>query len=142
MKRITSASAFTEWRDALKAAAVEDRMVTVCGGTGCVAFGGPKVKEAFRDELRKHGLEGKVQVKATGCHGFCEQGPVVVIEPSKIFYPGVKIEDVPEIVERSVIGDEIVEKLLYVDPATERKIALDHDVPFYAGQQRIVFRLN
>ena len=81
-------------------------------------------------------------MKVTGCHGFCEKGPVVVILPSKVFYPSVKVEDVPRIVEKTVLGGEVIEELLYVDPATGQRIVYDHEVPFYAQQQRLVFRLN
>ncbi len=143
MKQASSASAFREWQDRLKAEISSDRkMVTICGGTGCVAFGASGVKKAFEDEIKRRGLECDIPVKITGCHGFCEKGPVVVILPAKVFYPSVQAEDVPEIVERTVLSDEVIERLLYVDPATDRKIVHDHEVPFYARQQRIVFRLN
>jgi len=143
MERLTSVRAFHDWQSRLAQALDPNRkMVTICGGTGCTAFGSPSVQEAFSAELKRRGLADKVPVKRTGCHGFCEKGPVVVILSSKLFYPSVQVEDVPEIVERSVLKDEIVERLLYVDPATKRKIAHDHEVPFYAKQQRQVFRLN
>jgi NADH-quinone oxidoreductase subunit F len=118
------------------------RTITICGGTGCTAFGSPNVREAFSKEIEKRGVADQIAVKATGCHGFCEKGPVVVIQPKKVFYPSVRVEDVPRIVERTVLNDEIIEELLYVDPATTQRFAFDHEVPFYAKQQRLVFRLN
>ncbi len=118
------------------------KMVTVCGGTGCTAFGSLSVREAFKEEIQKRGLSQKITVRVTGCHGFCEKGPVVVIMPSKIFYPKVQAEDVPGIVEKTVINNEIIEELLYVDPATGERVAYDHEVPFYKKQKRLVFRLN
>ena len=143
MKEASSASSFREWQGRLRAGLDPDRkMVTICGGTGCVAFGAHSVRKAFEDELRKRGLEHEIPVRATGCHGFCEKGPIVVVLPSKVFYPSVQPEDVPEVVERTVLRDEIIERLLYVDPTTNQKIVHDHEVPFYARQQRIVFRLN
>lgn len=143
MKYGSSASLFREWQNGLKTGLDPDqKMVTICGGTGCIAFGAQGVTKAFEDELRKRGLEQDIPVKCTGCHGFCEKGPVVVILPSNIFYPSVQAEDVPEIVERTVLQDEIIERFLYVDPATSQKIVHDHEVPFYARQQRIIFRLN
>ena len=74
--------------------------ITVCGGTGCRVYGSEKVWEALRDELTRQGVQAslKLDVKVTGCHGFCEKGPLVVIRPQGIFYTRVKVEDVPEIV--------------------------------------------
>ncbi len=116
--------------------------VTVCGGTGCRAWGGEEVRLAFVEEIRKQGLEGKVDVMATGCHGFCERGPVVVILPKEIFYQQVGLADVPEIVSKTLKNGRLVERLLYTDPATGNVITYDHDVPFYKGQMRQVFSDN
>jgi NADH:ubiquinone oxidoreductase subunit F (NADH-binding)/(2Fe-2S) ferredoxin/Pyruvate/2-oxoacid:ferredoxin oxidoreductase delta subunit len=117
-------------------------VITVCGGTGCIACGGTTVREAFENEVRASGLEGEVKVQETGCHGFCERGPVVVLLPEEVFYSQVSVDDVPEIVEKTVRNGEILERLLYVDPATGKKIVRDSEVPFYAKQQRIVFSRN
>ncbi|NWF93613.1 MAG: NADH-quinone oxidoreductase subunit NuoF [Syntrophaceae bacterium] len=116
--------------------------VTICGGTGCRAWGGEEVRLAFIEEIRKQGLEGKVGVMRTGCHGFCERGPVVVILPEEIFYQQVAVGDVPEIVSKTLRERRVVERLLYTDPATGRVITYDHDVPFYKGQTRLVFSDN
>ncbi len=143
MERLASVQAFCAWQEQIKTALDPDKkLVTICGGTGCIAFGSPRVQEAFQAELEKRGVTGEISVKETGCHGFCEKGPVVVILPSKVFYPNIQVEDVPEIVEKSVLGGEVIERLLYVDPATNQKIIYNHEVPFYAGQRRVVFRLN
>ncbi len=116
--------------------------VTVCGGTGCRAWGGEEVRLAFIEEIRKQGLEGKVDVMRTGCHGFCERGPVVVILPKEIFYQQVGLGDVPEIVSKTLKDWSLVERLLYTDPATGKVVTYDHDVPFYKGQMRQVFSDN
>jgi NADH-quinone oxidoreductase subunit F len=116
--------------------------VTVCGGTGCRAWGGEEVRLAFIEEIRKQGLEGKVDVMRTGCHGFCERGPVVVILPKEIFYQQVGLGDVPEIVSKTLKNGHLVERLLYTDPATGKVVTYDHDVPFYKGQMRQVFSDN
>ncbi len=143
MARIESVGAFRRWREKIRSGIDSDkRTITICGGTGCTAFGSSSVKEAFTNEIERLGVADRIAVKATGCHGFCEKGPVVVIRPEKIFYPSVKVEDVPRIVERTVLHDEIIEELLYVDPASKQRFAYDHEVPFYAKQQRLVFRLN
>jgi NADH-quinone oxidoreductase subunit F len=143
MQRIVSVQAFRAWQERLKGAVDPNRrVITICGGTGCTAFGSPSVQEAFRSELEKWRVADRISVKVTGCHGFCEKGPVIVILPSKVFYPNIRVEDVPEIVEKTVLRDEIIERLLYVDPVTKQRIVYDHEVPFYARQQRAVFRLN
>lgn len=141
--RLASFEGFRRWQDQLKASLGSTRkMITVCGGTGCGAFGSGEVLRAFEAEVKRRRLGGKVEVKCTGCHGFCEKGPVVVILPEKIFYPNVQVKDVPVIVEKTVLQGKVIERLLYADPSTGQKIAHDHRVPFYEKQQRQVFRLN
>jgi NADH-quinone oxidoreductase subunit F len=118
-------------------------IVTVCTGTACQIYGSLGVYQEFVDEIKKQGLEASVeQAKATGCHGFCEQGPVVVIFPQEICYVRVKVEDVPEIVATTLARGEVIERLLYKDPVTEKRIAKDPDIPFYKYQMRIVFGNN
>ena len=143
MARFGTIEAFRQWQRQLKAALdPRKKEITICGGTGCSAFGSTDVQTAFEADIKRRGIAESVSVKRTGCHGFCEQGPVVVILPEKIFYPGVRVEDVAEIVETTVLGGKPIRRLLYVDPATGKRIAHDHKVPFYAKQQRAVFRLN
>ena len=124
--------------------AVDSResVVTICGGTGCTALGSAQVYEAFEQQIDKQDLAGRVGLKRTGCHGFCEKGPVVVILPDKFFYPSVQVEDVEEILTETVVGRKPIDRLLYVDPSTGKKVVYEQDVPFYAGQQRNVFRYN
>ena len=116
--------------------------ISICSGTGCLASGCEKVTECFRGELKNMNLEKKVEIRTTGCHGFCEQGPIVVIHPSGIFYHNVKPEDVQDIVSTTIINGRIVDRLLYIDPATEKKIIYEKDVPFYNKQMRILFGNN
>jgi len=116
--------------------------VTVCGGTGCQAYGCQKVVKAFQEEIKRLGLGDSVGVRTTGCHGFCEKGPLVVIQPEGIFYQRVSVEDVPEIINETVVNKKIVERLLYKDPQTGQKIIHEHDVPFYSKQKRIIFGNN
>ena len=115
--------------------------ISVCAGTGCRAHGSMELFQEFRRELEEQDLPD-VQVRATGCHGFCEQGPLVVIFPRKIFYRGVKVKDVARIIEKTIRNDEVVDSLLFKDPITKKKCLLENEVPFYSKQQRIVFRNN
>ncbi len=117
-------------------------LITVCNGSGCHAYGCEQVTAAFKKELKKHGLQARVEVKATGCHGFCERGPLVVLKPKNILYQRVQVGDVPEIVASSAAKNGIIERLLYEDPKTGRKITGVDDIPFYRAQQRLILGSN
>jgi len=142
-KRLNSVAALEALRKAIVASRDPDKLcVTVCGGTGCHSFGSEGVSDAFKKEIKKSKLDGKVEVKVTGCHGFCEKGPLVVIKPKDIFYQKVKAEDVPEIVAETVVGGNIIDRLLYTDPDTGKKVTHEPEVPFYQKQKRLVFGNN
>ena len=117
-------------------------LITLCAGTGCCAGGALKVAEAFTKAITKRRLGAKVKLKITGCHGFCEKGPLVIIHPSDIFYQKVSPDDIDEIISETVLQNKVIERLLYVDPATGRKITYEKDVPFYNRQQRILLGQN
>jgi NADH-quinone oxidoreductase subunit F len=85
-------------------------------------------------------VELSLGLKTTGCHGFCEQGPLVVIQPKGIFYKGVKPKDVKDIVEKTLVGGEIIKRLLYRDPNTKERIEQYTAIPFYSKQVRIALR--
>lgn len=112
--------------------------VLFCTGTGCASSGSHNLIDLMNEELEKHGLSHKVSTRPTGCHGFCEQGPIVIIEPQKTFYTHVKPEDIAEIVEKDLIQGQVVERLLYVDPLTGQPATTYANAPFYAKQNRIV----
>jgi NADH-quinone oxidoreductase subunit F len=116
--------------------------ITICSGTGCRAFASEKVSVAFEEEIRTQGLESKVDIRRTGCHGFCEKGPLVVIYPEGICYLQVKPEDVPEIVTETDVGKQVIERLLYTDPNTDETMAREEEIPFYKNQTRMVFGNN
>jgi NADH-quinone oxidoreductase subunit F len=114
----------------------------MCGGTGCQASASIKVVEALRAELASKGLSDSVKVRVTGCHGFCEQGPIVVVDPANILYCRVSPDDVSEIIDKTIRKGEIVERLLYTDPTSGRKITKEADVPFYRAQDRVLLSQN
>ncbi|HSL95619.1 MAG TPA: NADH-quinone oxidoreductase subunit NuoF [Thermoleophilia bacterium] len=116
--------------------------IRVCAGTACHASGRVALRKALDKALAERGLSDKVAVVETGCHGFCEEGPIVVVRPQGLFYPRLKPKDVAEIIETSVVGDGVVERLLYRDPRTDEPLAHEGDIPFYQGQRRIVLALN
>ena len=113
------------------------KTVFICQGTACVSAKSPEIKKAIEQEIKKLKLKD-IEVKLTGCHGFCQRGPLVVIEPEDTFYCDVKIEDVPSIVRSHLKDNKVVEGLLYKDPATRKAIAHYRDINFYKKQHRIV----
>jgi NADH-quinone oxidoreductase subunit F len=117
-------------------------MVIVCNGTGCHAHGCKSITAAFQEEIKKQNLEGKVEVKITGCHGFCERGSLVVVQPKGVFYQRVGLKDVPEVIKETVVNGNIIQRLLYSDRVTGQKITSEHEVPFYKLQTRYIFGSN
>ena len=113
------------------------RHVVLCGGTGCLSSHSAEIREEFVKLINANGLQDKVTVNQVGCFGFCSQGPFVKIYPEDTLYRMVKISDVEEIVEKDLIGGEVVDRLLYVDPTTQQKISKQDDITFYKKQVRI-----
>jgi len=137
MSRLNNPQDLERLRQQLQARRMAGRtVISVCAGTGCLALGAQEVIAAFREELQKRNLTASVDHKGTGCPGFCERGPVVVIYPQKICYLQVKPADVPEIVERTLEQNQLVERLLYRLPGDGRQAPREEDIPFYAHQQR------
>jgi len=124
------------------AAATGQMTVTVCAGTGCTACGCRDVLAALEKLIAKRGDKKKIAVLTTGCHGFCEQGPLMVIEPGNIFYRHVTPADVPEIVKKTLEKGEVIDRLLYQDPITGRRIVCEKDIPFYEAQDRTILGQN
>ncbi len=114
--------------------------VMICRSTGCDASGSTGVFEAMREEVERRGLGGDVEVVETGCRGLCAKGPVMDIYPGGIFYCHVQPGDVPEIVEETLIGGRVVERLTYKDVTTGESIPVYEDIPFYNNQVRRLLR--
>jgi NADH:ubiquinone oxidoreductase subunit F (NADH-binding)/(2Fe-2S) ferredoxin/NAD-dependent dihydropyrimidine dehydrogenase PreA subunit len=118
------------------------RQVLVCGGTGCRALGSETVFTALESEIESQGVGDQVSLKMTGCPGFCEKGPLVVIRPEGLLYQGVEAEDVPNLVAKTLVRGEIVDSLLYTDPETGERIAYERQIPFYAKQRPQLLGMN
>jgi len=116
--------------------------IVICGGTGCQASKSPEVIAAIKKEITGQEMEKKVHVRATGCHGFCEQGPIMVIEPGNLFYCHVKAKDAKEIVAKTVKNGEVIERLLYTDPVSGKKVRTEAEIPFYRAQDRQLLNHN
>ena len=116
-------------------------IIISCGTCG-QARGALKVVEAFKQEIAREGLEDRIKVRVTGCHGFCEVEPNLIIEPEGIFYVRLKPEDAEEIVQETIIGKNIIERFQYIDPSNDEKITYEKDIPFYKYQKRLVSGKN
>jgi NADH-quinone oxidoreductase subunit F len=140
VKRIESPSDLQALRESILFKRDPDqKVVRVCCTTACRAGGALHVVEALTKGLGDRGLSDKIQIKKTGCRGFCENGPVVAVEPEQLFYNKVKPKDVPDIIDKTLVGGDPVERLLYADPDTKERIAKEHDIPFFDKQARHIF---
>jgi NADH:ubiquinone oxidoreductase subunit F (NADH-binding)/(2Fe-2S) ferredoxin/NAD-dependent dihydropyrimidine dehydrogenase PreA subunit len=119
-----------------------ETVIALCTGTGCQACGACDVAEAFAREIERRDLAGSVTLRRTGCQGFCEQGPVVIIEPSGVLYCHVTAEDAGAVVAQAAGHGDAIERLLYTDPVTGRKVLTQAEIPFYKAQQRTLLRMN
>jgi len=124
--------------------------IVICAGTGCMANGSMKIYESFKEQLNARGLSVKVALEKekadyamveTGCQGFCQMGPLVTLQPRGVLYVNVKTEDVEEIIDKTLIDGEIVERLLYTKPDSGQCVHHAKNVPFYAKQQRMMLHL-
>ena len=116
--------------------------ITLCSGSACHASGSEEVAASVEEEIKKQGLSTKVDIRKTGCHGFCERGPIIVIHPEEICYLQIEPKDVPEIVSQTIKEKKVIERLLYTDPTTNKKVVHESEIPFYNNQERLVFGSN
>ncbi|NIV97410.1 NADH-quinone oxidoreductase subunit F, partial [candidate division KSB1 bacterium] len=109
-------------------------------GTGCVAAGSYEIKKALEKEILKRRLNDEVRVIATGCNGFCERGPIIVVQPDGIFYQRLKPKDIPQLVEEHLLKGRPVKNLMYVPPAGEKPVPKMMDIGFFSHQRLIVLK--
>jgi len=139
--KIKSANELKEYRERLiKSYNPNKKRVLICNGAGCLALGAKALSLAFEEEIKRRALD--VEILKTGCPGFCEKGPIVVIMPQNIFYSKVSPDDTTEIIEETLIKGNLIERLLYEDPNTKEKIPLVYDIPFYKKQTRRLLSLQ
>jgi NADH:ubiquinone oxidoreductase subunit F (NADH-binding)/(2Fe-2S) ferredoxin len=112
----------------------------LCAGTGCVATGTPKVRDALKSELEKQGLADEIKIVLTGCNGFCAEGPVMLVYPEEIFYQKLTIEEIPKLVEEHFLKGRPYEKLMFKDIEKKHAIPLMNDIPFFKHQVLRVLR--
>lgn len=119
---------------------MDKKRVLICAGTGCVSSGSSKVEAKLKETIKEKGLQNDVQVVITGCHGFCEQGPLLIVEPEDLFYCRVEEADIDEIVDKTLVNNEVIDRLLFEDPQKKEKAKTFHDIDFYNKQQRLVLK--
>jgi len=143
MKKLRSPAELERLRDRIVGQHDPERpYVSVCGGTGCHAYKCEDVARALGNEIKQQGLGERVELKVTGCHGFCERGPLIVIYPEKIFYQRVTPADTSEIVSETIVKGKVIDRLLYAEPGNGHKARCEDDVSFYKKQQRLIFGNN
>ncbi len=143
MSRINSPAELEEFREGiLSQRDPQKTCITLCSGSACHASGSKDVARGIEEEIEKQGLGADVEIRKTGCHGFCERGPIIVIHPDEICYLQITPEDIPEIVSQTVKEKKVIDRLLYTDPETNEKIVHESEIPFYKNQNRLVFGSN
>ena len=129
-----------------KALDMQHKQILICAGTGCVAGGSLNIYARLKELIKERGLKldvileeephgESIGLKKSGCHGFCEMGPLLRIEPEGWLYIKVKVEDCEEILEKSIIGEEVIERLIYKDDV--KSYSKQEEIPFYKQQKRV-----
>ena len=143
MSRINSPAELEEFRKNILSERDPNKpCITLCAGSACIATGSGDVGLSLEAELVKQGLRDKVDLRRTGCHGFCERGPMIIIHPEEISYFQVQPKDAAEIISETIKEKKIIKRLLYTDPDTKEKIVKESEIPFYKHQERLVFGSN
>ncbi len=117
-----------------------EKQILICAGTGCISSGANEVKEALDNELQKKNMKDRVRIILSGCHGFCEKGPLLIVYPEDVFYCEVTGDDIPELVEEHLVKGNLVERLLYKDLNTGQTVSNHEEILFYSKQKRLVLR--
>ncbi|MEE4352594.1 MAG: FAD-dependent oxidoreductase [Desulfatiglans sp.] len=138
MDKLLSVGEFEWFRNKILARMKKGRTVVNICMTGCRAYGSAQVKEALESEIRRQGLSDSVEVRATGCHGFCAKAPVISIDPQGISYQEVDPEDAGEIVSTTLKNNGLIDRLAYLDGGTGRPVHYRNQIPFYQKQVKRV----
>jgi NADH:ubiquinone oxidoreductase subunit F (NADH-binding)/(2Fe-2S) ferredoxin/NAD-dependent dihydropyrimidine dehydrogenase PreA subunit len=143
MAKINSPAEFKELLQEMLARRDQNKpCIAICAGTGCLATGAAEIVTIFKQEIEKQSLSADVTVKETGCPGFCEKGPLVVIYPEQICYIQVSPDDIPDIVSQTIKEKKVIDRLLYTDPTTGEKVTYESEIPFYKNQNRLLIGQN
>ncbi|NOQ76649.1 MAG: hypothetical protein GQ475_02425, partial [Methylococcaceae bacterium] len=142
MLRLSSINELKELRRVLFDDSRENKpRIVICAGTACQASGSNDIIRVSKRYIIEKRLVGKMSLRITGCHGFCEMGPFILTEPQQAFYTQVKLDDVPRIIE-ALLSDKYVEDLLYQDQHTGERYYNRDDIPFFKNQHRSILGMN
>jgi NADH:ubiquinone oxidoreductase subunit F (NADH-binding)/(2Fe-2S) ferredoxin/Pyruvate/2-oxoacid:ferredoxin oxidoreductase delta subunit len=137
MERINHPEQLASWKSEILADHLPSKkIIVISSGTCGQASGSLQIIDAVNKELQKKGLQDIVDVKVTGCHGFCQLEPNLIVFPEQTFYKNLKPEDIPEIIEKSVLKNEIASSFVFEDPQTKQKADKQNEIPFYKKQER------
>ncbi len=140
MKKLSSIEELESYRTLISTKeSLKKIRVRICM-TGCRAYGAEEIKSTLEEEINTRGLGERVEIISTGCHGLCARAPVMTVDPRDIFYQQISPQDVPEIVSETLKKGKILERLIYEDPSTHKRIVHSRDVPFYRKQTKNILR--
>ncbi len=143
MSRLETPADLTKLREQIATQRnAKETWLAVCAGTGCRAYGAEGLAETLENEIEKRGIGDKVGVRRTGCHGFCERGPLVVVQPSDVCYLGAQPKNIPAIIDKLTSGDGSIDRLLYLDEESGKRLTHLDEIPFYKHQKRILLENN
>jgi len=143
MKKINNINQFNDLKKEIeRLKSNQHPIIAISSGTCGLARGSDKIIKTFLEELKNQKLEDKVELKITGCHGFCEAEPNIVIFPQEIFYQKLEPKDVKEVISETILGGRIIERLLYFDPQSNQKFTYRKEIPFYQKQKRLLLENN
>lgn len=139
MNKIKNIEDLIKLRDEIKRKNMSNKIhIVISNGTCGQARGSEKIVQAFQKEIEKQKIQDKVKIRATGCHGFCEVEPNVIIYPEGIFYQKLRPKDVKQIISQTILNNKIIDDFLYIDPNTNKKFIYEKEIPFYIKQQRVI----
>lgn len=142
MRRVESPKELEAWRKAILSRPRPAKTIVVSSGTCGQASGSLEIIRAFQEEIQARRLEERVSLRVTGCHGFCELEPNIIIEPEKLFYKNLKAKDVPKIIEETVLGGKVISSLVYHHPHDGKSYPEQSAIPFYTRQVRRLTEAN
>ncbi|TRZ87399.1 MAG: NADH-quinone oxidoreductase subunit NuoF [Methanosarcinales archaeon] len=141
--KISSIKELNDLRRKIQAKKDPDKScITVCGGPGCLAKQCLAVRDEFVSTIAAKGLKDKVDIRTTGCHGYCDRGPIALIFPQGLFYQRLTTKDVDEIIEETILNGRTVDRLMYTDTETGKTIENEEEIPFYKKQMQLVLKNN
>ncbi len=143
MRKLSHPDHLAEWkRIILEERPAYQKVIAVSSGTCGRARGSLQILETLTQEIERRKLGDTVGVEATGCHGFCEMEPNIVISPEGLFYKKLEAKDIPAIIEQTILKNKLIPSLVYEDPATGRKYPRQKEIPFYQKQMRLLTENN